>query len=481
MNKKLIFWFALCSAAFSLSAQNVQISYNGSSNYTLVERTDLRRYDNNRYVGLTSREVRSFIYGTDVPAKYEDTAAANDKWYDGNFYVMEETHRALNDVGSGIHDSIPSVFHITSDGQLIMHVDNGYPSFRSFPAFSNQRMKSGDKWQAQAMRAVDPMNKGIVTKMPMQVEYTFISTEQYHGETVYRLSAQWATRYGKTYIDFGGDKELKEAQGSHKASILVSAASGAAILVHDIVDETFVYADGNRVTFKGTINLFTEYPPALDTDKLLPVLQRVAKLSSEQLKSLETPVNTSAFLPGSPIAPASKQPETNPGVTSKPSVASATKPAIRPGIAAKPNNPVNHGTLLPGTVDGQNGGGSAEISVDRTSAGLRLTIQNLQFKADSDQLLPGEEKRLDEIAAVLKQAPQSQFLVEGHTASVGRPEGEQTLSEQRAKAIAQALSKRGIQAGKFICKGSGGTKPVADNSTAEGKAKNRRVEITILE
>ena len=71
--------------------------------------------------------------------------------------------------------------------------------------------------------------------------------------------------------------------------------------------------------------------------------------------------------------------------------------------------------------------------------------------------------------------------MEGHTASVGRPEGEQTLSEQRAKAIAQALSKRGIQAGKFICKGSGGTKPVADNSTAEGKAKNRRVEITILE
>jgi len=54
------------------------------------------------------------------------------------------------------------------------------------------------------------------------------------------------------------------------------------------------------------------------------------------------------------------------------------------------------------------------------------------------------------------------------------------LSVERAKSIAQELVKRGIKEGRLICKGSGSTKPIADNSTAEGKKINRRVEITIL-
>ena len=81
----------------------------------------------------------------------------------------------------------------------------------------------------------------------------------------------------------------------------------------------------------------------------------------------------------------------------------------------------------------------------------------------------------------MKLAPDSQFLIEGHTASVGKPSGEQKLSEERAKKIATELAKRGIAADKFICKGYGGTKPIADNSTDSGRAQNRRVEITILE
>ena len=121
------------------------------------------------------------------------------------------------------------------------------------------------------------------------------------------------------------------------------------------------------------------------------------------------------------------------------------------------------------------------ITVENTEAGIRLTMQNLRFKADSAELLPEEAKRLDQIAAVLKEAPQSQFLVEGHTASTGNEKGEQRLSEERARNIALELSKRGIAEDKFICKGSGGRKPVASNATPEGKARNRRVEITILE
>ena len=58
---------------------------------------------------------------------------------------------------------------------------------------------------------------------------------------------------------------------------------------------------------------------------------------------------------------------------------------------------------------------------------------------------------------------------------------EQELSEERAKIVARELSRRGVSADSFICRGWGGSKPVASNATAEGKAQNRRVEITILE
>ena len=158
--------------------------------------------------------------------------------------------------------------------------------------------------------------------------------------------------------------------------------------------------------------------------------------------------------------------------------------------------PVNEANPLPGSNPGTNPTAntgtsqiasqntsqtSSDIKVENTTAGIRLTIQNLKFKPDSAELLPEEAKRLDQIAAVLKEAGNSQFLVEGHTASTGNENGEMQLSAERARAIAELLSKRGIQPSRFITKGSGSHKPVADNSTPQGKAQNRRVEITILE
>jgi outer membrane protein OmpA-like peptidoglycan-associated protein len=72
-------------------------------------------------------------------------------------------------------------------------------------------------------------------------------------------------------------------------------------------------------------------------------------------------------------------------------------------------------------------------------------------------------------------------MVEGHTAAIGRPEGEQELSLRRAKRITDELTRRGIPAERFIYKGWGGAKPLAPNTDEPGRARNRRVEITILE
>lgn len=374
---------------FYASAGAEQIHYRGGKNYTLVERTDLRRYDNNRYVGLLSREVRSFI-------------ASDNGLYEGCFYVDETTKHKNMSVAAGLHNSIPSTFRIDDEGVLTMLEDCGYPSFRSFPAFTKESIKIGDSWTSRAERAVDPLNKGVITRLNMEVLYTYTGDEVFKGEEVYVLSAKWATRYGGAYIDEQGDPDLLSATGKHSATMYISKQTGYALVVRDYIEETFVYKDRDSYTFKGTISLFTEYPPAVDTQSVMPVIQRVAEELGDQIK------------------------------------------------------------------------------VDQTAGGIRLTMNNLRFKANSAELLPGQEHLLTQIAKVLKQVPKSQVLVEGHTASTGQPNAELSLSIERANSIANALVQSGIEKDRFICQGRGSSRPVASNETPEGKALNRRVEITIL-
>ena len=93
------------------------------------------------------------------------------------------------------------------------------------------------------------------------------------------------------------------------------------------------------------------------------------------------------------------------------------------------------------------------IVAEEVSAGIRLSIRDIKFAPDSAQILSGESERLDEIAEVLKMAPNAQLLVEGHTASVGKPAGEQKLSEQRAHKIAEELGElasRNVPAPKLL-------------------------------
>ena len=122
-----------------------------------------------------------------------------------------------------------------------------------------------------------------------------------------------------------------------------------------------------------------------------------------------------------------------------------------------------------------------DFEVAKTKRGTMLRLKNLQFEPDRAVLLKGEEAKLDEIAKILKKSESEFFFVEGHTADVGKPEDEKNLSQERAKTVIEKLAKRGIPAEKFIYQGAGGTKPIAPNGTEEGRAQNRRVEITIID
>ena len=480
--------FATADTEIFAQAQAVKLHYSGKGGYSLVERTNLRRYVNGKYVGLTSREVRSFVSPSEPPLmrfKAKGSVYENDQWYDGSFYVMEETLRNSQAAGAGIHEAVQSVFHISKNGQLTMYKDNGYPSFRSFPAYTAEKVSFGESWKAVAERSVDPLNKGVFTKIPMQVLYTFSGAETYKGQAVYRIKAIWQTYYDAQNRDFGGDSSLQKARGGHKADIIVLQETGEPILTIDNVDETFFWIDGTQVNFKGTITLFTEFPPAFDSQRIMAALNRVATVKDGKTGTDKKFSGTEKSVSGGTVAGSGKL-----TASDKKTGADAvkTEKVVPDGIF---DNFDKNETVAKNTKNTVSGEKTVLEKVDdvlpknnivaeEVSAGIRLSIRDIKFAPDSAQILSGESERLDEIAEVLKMAPNAQLLVEGHTASVGKPAGEQKLSEQRAHKIAEELKARGVKAGAFICRGFGGTKPVASNETNEGRAQNRRVEITIL-
>lgn len=126
--------------------------------------------------------------------------------------------------------------------------------------------------------------------------------------------------------------------------------------------------------------------------------------------------------------------------------------------------------------------GIEDTSVRIVDGGITITLEDIQFQADSAVLMPSERRKLDKIAEILKRYPDRDILIGGHTALAGTAEERQLLSVERAAAAANYLiSKQVRTADRIVVQGYGADKPLADNRSEEGRRKNRRVEITILE
>jgi len=102
------------------------------------------------------------------------------------------------------------------------------------------------------------------------------------------------------------------------------------------------------------------------------------------------------------------------------------------------------------------------------------------FDFDSAKLRPLGEQKVEELVEGLKENPSVKVLVEGHTCSIGTEKYNQRLSERRANAVRDYMESRGIDASRITTRGYGEAKPIESNNTAEGRSKNRRVDITTL-
>lgn len=126
--------------------------------------------------------------------------------------------------------------------------------------------------------------------------------------------------------------------------------------------------------------------------------------------------------------------------------------------------------------------GVDNATVTADDRGITISIENIQFKANSSQLYDSEKEKLNKIAEILRAYPDNDLLITGHTALAGTPAARQQLSQERAAAVAAYLVQQKVkEEHRIFSRGLGSEQPVADNSTPEGMSRNRRVEITILE
>ena len=114
-----------------------------------------------------------------------------------------------------------------------------------------------------------------------------------------------------------------------------------------------------------------------------------------------------------------------------------------------------------------------------TARGLIVNMSDVLFDTGKSTLRPGAREKLAKVSGIIQSHPGLKLEIEGHTDSVGGDEYNRQLSEKRADAVRDYLVQQGIAADSITAKGYGKSRPVVSNATAEGRQRNRRVEMVV--
>ncbi|MFC2991759.1 MULTISPECIES: OmpA family protein [Halomonas] len=120
------------------------------------------------------------------------------------------------------------------------------------------------------------------------------------------------------------------------------------------------------------------------------------------------------------------------------------------------------------------------IEVDRRGDDIVLNMPSgVTFGFDSSELTNSARNALNDVAQILSQYTDTRVNISGHTDSTGNADYNQRLSERRADAVGNYLAQSGVSRNRLYVSGYGQSQPVASNATEDGRAQNRRVEITL--
>lgn len=425
----------------------------------LVEIADFSRYVDGRYIGHAWREARGWL------------EPSGPGFLAGEYLILGETSRDQRLVAAAVDRAgslrVPAGGLPAAAGPGGARVeDPGFPSYRGVPAFPAQPLPAGQSWTAPATFCLDPRGTGAALRVSILVEYRDEGSAQGPGGSVRKLWARFALRHRGL-----PGEDVAAVTGSHVLQIQLDGESGAPRLINDSFDETITWASGGTERRKGFLLSFFE--GSLPRDRGAEALaMRDAVQGTERPAAGLAPVAAARAPDPASSAPAAPA-HSAPVATTTTTIPVAPAPE---GLRSAGSGPL---------LAAQEGLAAAGLELDESPLGLVLRAADLRFKADSDELLPAEKARLDAISAALRAAYDAgrgrNFLVEGHAAATGKPAGELELSGRRAKRVVDELVARGLPAAAFVWRGLGSTIPLAANDSEAGKARNRRVEITILE
>ncbi|WP_407704826.1 OmpA family protein [Tellurirhabdus rosea] len=220
------------------------------------------------------------------------------------------------------------------------------------------------------------------------------------------------------------------------------------------------------------------------------------KVSSHTLKVKAVAIALAGSMLSVDMLTSCKSVKNNTNKTQRGAAIGAGAGAVAGGVIGRRSGNTAVGAILGATVGGAAGAligrrmdkqaeelrrGLENARVERVGEGIKITFDSdLLFDVNKSDLQPTTKKNLDELAETLKKYDDTNVVIEGHADAQGSDEYNMKLSERRAKEVVKYLQGKGIANNRLEEKGYGESQPLADNSTENGRSKNRRVEVAIF-
>ena len=237
----------------------VHFSFYPGEDFKIIKKFNLRIKKDSRYSGSVFREYRQLCKMTDNIKGGAD--------YSGRTFIFEEQKREGRLNAKQIDKVSDTDFTFYYNGKIKTSEDSIYPLLRDFPVFpEGKKVARGDKWQDFGDFYVDPLKKGIFTKIRFICEYRYDGLKDFNGRQVHAVYAQYALRY-RQGDDPAGDFKLKNVSGSHKVMIYLEDPETGPFFIQDNIDEIYTYS-GTDIAFTGFSHTWYKPVPPLDRTAL---------------------------------------------------------------------------------------------------------------------------------------------------------------------------------------------------------------------
>nr|WP_246048754.1 OmpA family protein [Leptospira sarikeiensis] len=332
-----------------------------------------------------------------------------------------------------------SKFYISETGQYTVPPEYSMPNLRSLPSFSSKEVAVGEEWVKPASESFQFPSARI--EIPVQAKYSYQGKEDW----------EYAGRRGNADLIEYNYNLMKESEpqaqnlpykiyGFAKGKVFFDSDAGVPQYKYVQLAYTFVFPNGIAQEMSFEIHgLYNKQNSVTETDK--------DKIADEVRRLL------------GPFPEGSTRPK------------------------KQPNGKKGNGLEWPeweGNPE-EEVADRAPVEIRKSNEGVVLSLDNLLFDYNKSDLKPESKKVLDRIADVLKKYPDREIRISGHTDDRGSQEYNLKLSQDRALSVLQELrDSHGIEETRMSYRGYGKTQPVVENSSEAGRAKNRRVDITIV-